>query len=123
MYAIENLRQTYINNPLKQDSMDAPQNTEKKQLPELGSAVILDLKQQAHAISPLVRIGKSGLNDAILLEIRNQLKTHHLVKIKALNNFMDETDMTKKDIGRFLAAETNSYLISVVGYTFVLYKR
>ncbi len=103
--------------------MDTPQDSEKKQLPDLGSALLVDLRRQAHAISPLVRIGKGGLNDAILLEIRNQLKTHHLVKIKALNNVMDETDMSKKDLGRFLAAETNSYLISVVGYTFVLYKR
>ncbi|MBI5072691.1 YhbY family RNA-binding protein [Candidatus Woesearchaeota archaeon] len=103
--------------------MDNLQETSSnKALPELSSAVLLDLRRQAHAISPLVRIGKSGLNNAILEEIRSQLKTHHLVKIKALNNFMDETEMTKKDIGRFLASETNSYLISVVGYTFVLYR-
>lgn len=97
-------------------------STSKKILPELSAALLLDLRRQSHAIAPLVRIGKGGLNNALLLEICNQLKTHHLVKIKALNNFMDETNMTKKEIGKFLAVETNSYLISVVGYTFVLYK-
>ena len=107
----------------RNEMRDKTEMREKQELPELASALLLDLKREAHAISPLVRIGKSGLNDAILEEIKKQLKTHHLVKIKALNNFMDETNMTKRDIGKYLASETNSHLISVVGYTFVLYKR
>ena len=103
--------------------MEEKETILRKKLPELSSAMLIDLRRQAHVIFPLVRIGKSGLNDSVLEEIRNQLKTHHLVKIKALNNFMDDTEMSKKDIGKYLASETNSHLISVVGYTFVLYKQ
>jgi putative YhbY family RNA-binding protein len=43
-----------------------------------------DLKARAHPLSPVVTIGNAGINDAVLKEIAASLKTHELIKIKAM---------------------------------------
>jgi putative YhbY family RNA-binding protein len=45
-----------------------------------------DLKARAHALSPVVMIGNAGLNEAVLKEIAACLKTHELIKIKAMSD-------------------------------------
>lgn len=82
-----------------------------------------ELKKKAQNLVALVHIGKSGLSDAVLAEIEKQLKIHKLVKVKLLKNFMDDTPMTKREIGEMLATKMNSVLVSVVGNTVVLYKK
>lgn len=82
-----------------------------------------ELKKKAQSLAPLVHIGKSGLSDAVLAEIEKQLKIHILMKVKLLKNFMDETPMTKREIGEMLAAKTNAVLVCVVGNTIVLHKK
>ncbi|MFA6888443.1 MAG: YhbY family RNA-binding protein [Candidatus Woesearchaeota archaeon] len=82
----------------------------------------LELKKKAHTLPHLVRIGKAGLSQTVIEEIIKQIKVHHLVKIKFLKNFMDDTPKTKREIGDELATKTNSTLIALVGNTVVLYK-
>ncbi len=77
-----------------------------------------DLKKKARELRPLVRIGKAGLTEGVILEIKRHLDTKELVKIKVLRS-------SKEDymyIVETLLKETNSKLISSVGHTFVLYK-
>jgi RNA-binding protein len=83
----------------------------------------LELKKKAHTLPALVHIGKAGLSQAVIDEIIKQLKVHHLVKVKFLKNFMDDTPKTKREIGEDLATKTNSELICMVGNTVVVYKQ
>ncbi len=90
---------------------------------EINSLQLIALRKKAHAIQPLVRIGKAGLGQTLFQEITKQLKAHKLVKIKLLKNFMDDIPMTKRELGMELAAKTNAVLISLVGNTVVLWRK
>ena len=91
--------------------------------PELSTLQLISLRKKAHAIEPLVRIGKAGLGQTLFQEITKQLKSHKLVKIKLLKNFIDDIPMTKRELGEELALKTGSMLISIVGNTIVLFKK
>ncbi len=89
----------------------------------MSQAHLLQLRKQAHALPPLVRIGKAGLNQNIVEEIGKQLRIHHLVKIKLLKNFMDDIPLTKRELGEQIAAKTTAALVAIVGNTVVLWRK
>ena len=95
---------------------------EENKTTQLDQAHLLQLRKQAHTLTPLVRIGKAGLNQNILEEIGKQLRIHHLVKIKLLKNFMDDIPLTKRELGEQIAAKTGAALVAVVGNTVVVWK-
>lgn len=43
-----------------------------------------DLKARAHPLNPTVMIGSAGLTPAVLEEIARSLKSHELIKIRAM---------------------------------------
>ena len=47
-----------------------------------------ELKKKAAKIEPTIRIGKAGLSNSTIEEIKKQLKGRKLIKIKLLNNFI-----------------------------------
>ena len=79
-----------------------------------------ELKAQAAALDPVVRIGKSGITEGIVKELSMQLKKKKLVKIKLLKALMDEGD--RKQIAKDLAQKTGAILVQQVGGMVVLYK-
>lgn len=89
----------------------------------INHELLIELRKQAHAMPPLVRIGKAGLQQNTLQEIDKQLRIHHLVKIKLLKNFMDDIPLTKRELGEQIAAKTNAALISIVGNTVVVWRK
>lgn len=103
------------------DEAQSPQSSQKAL--EISPLQLIELRKKAHALVPLVRVGKAGLGQSLFQEITKQLKTHKLVKIKLLRNFMDDIPMTKRALGEELATKTNAVLISVVGNTVVLWKK
>ena len=42
-----------------------------------------ELKAQAHALNPVVMIGKTGLSPSVIAELDRGLLSHELIKIKA----------------------------------------
>lgn len=79
-----------------------------------------ELKSKAKLIRPLVRIGKNGINDNQINDIRKHLKKRKLIKIKLLKSFRKEET---KDISLDIAEKTDSKVIHIIGFTFVLYKK
>lgn len=76
------------------------------------------LKAQAHALNPVVMIGKSGLSANVIGEIERALTSHALIKIKvqmddrvARNTFLEE-----------ICALTNAAPVQHVGKTLVIYR-
>nr|WP_235185673.1 YhbY family RNA-binding protein [Candidatus Acidianus copahuensis] len=64
-----------------------------------------------------VRIGKNGISQGIIEEIKRQLKEKRVVKIRIGNK-----EGNRKEIANKIAEITGSRLIEVRGYTFVLEK-
>lgn len=70
---------------------------------------------------PSVRIGKGGLSDTVLEEIRQQLSAKSLVKIK-VNKGLFERDQ-RTDVWAYVASETQSTLVLQRGNIAVLWRR
>ena len=83
--------------------------------------LINQLKEKAKVLTPILRIGKNGLTDAVLLEIKMHLKKRKLIKLKLLHAALETKD--KKEFARDLAAATNSMIIDTTGFIIVLYKK
>ncbi len=81
---------------------------------------LLDLKRRAHLLDPIVRIGKSGLSDAAILEIKKQLERHKLIKIKFLRSLLEQYD--KKTLFSELTAKTGATLVQHTGFTACLWQ-
>ena len=79
------------------------------------------LTEKAKALEPTIRIGKSGITESQVNEIKKQLEKRKLVKIKLLRSFVQKAGR-KKAIEE-IAEKTNSEIILAVGFTFVLHKR
>ncbi len=79
------------------------------------------IKQKAKAIEPIVRIGKNGITDNQVNEVKKVLKTKKLVKIKLLKSFVKGKD--RKKIAKELAEKSGGKLIDCVGHVVVLWKR
>ena len=80
-----------------------------------------DLRKKAQSLVAMVRIGKSGITAGVIEEIKNQLKLHHLIKIKLLKSASDSED--RKQLAAKIAENTNSEVIAVVGNSLVLWDR
>ena len=79
------------------------------------------LVEKAKYLEPIIRIGKSGLTQGTINEIKRQLEKKKLIKIKLLRAFVQDKD--RKEIAREIAQKTNSELIHQVGFVVVLYKK
>ncbi len=79
------------------------------------------LKEKAKQLEPVIRIGKNGLTDSLVNEIKRQLENKKLVKIKLLRPFIQDKD--KKMAAKEIAEKTGSVLIDSVGFVVVLHKR
>ena len=76
-----------------------------------------ELKRKAHALQPSVQIGKNGLTEGTMNEIKRHLKTDKTVKIKFLTSFpWNEGRMNE------LLVQTKATLVSKVGNGVVIHK-
>ncbi len=78
------------------------------------------LKEKAKTLEPVIRIGKNGLTESTVKEIKKQLNKKKLIKVKFLRAFI--SDKNKKEVAKEIAQKTNSQLIDLVGFVIVLYK-
>ena len=74
-----------------------------------------------HAIQVTVQIGKQGITPTLITEIKNQLKTRKIIKIKLLQSALE--NKTKKELAKELAHLTSAELIHQVGFVVVLARR
>jgi len=82
---------------------------------------IIELRAKAKLLEPLIRIGKNGLSDGAVKEIKNTLTKKRMIKIKLLGAFCSGKD--RKELANEIAEKTNSVLIEAVGNIVVLHKK
>ena len=79
------------------------------------------LKSKAMVMSATVHIGKSGLTEGIINEIKKQIKTKRTIKVKMLRGFIAGKD--KKKAVEEIVAKTNTKLVHKVGFVVTLTKK
>ncbi|MBW2972732.1 YhbY family RNA-binding protein [Candidatus Woesearchaeota archaeon] len=84
-------------------------------------AQVKELRSKARLMEPTARIGKSGLTDAAVLQVKKLVDKRKLVKVKFLRSFVESND--RKKAAQELAEKTGSVLVDQVGFVAVLYKR
>jgi RNA-binding protein len=68
-----------------------------------------------------VIIGKHGVSEALVAEIRRRLEDKGVVKVKALRTAVKVTGLDRRSLARLVAERTGAWLLDVRGRTFVLY--
>lgn len=76
------------------------------------------LKSLAHDLKPIVNIGKNSLTDEVLTSIDEALEKRELIKIKILNNNLDDNDEIVDEV----IEKLNCEFVSHLGNIFTIYR-
>jgi RNA-binding protein len=72
----------------------------------------------AHSLPIVARIGKAGITDSVVEEIKKQLRKRKIIKVKFLPANASGKD--KRQFANELAEKTGSKVVSQVGFVVVL---
>ncbi|MBM3859506.1 MAG: YhbY family RNA-binding protein [Verrucomicrobia bacterium] len=75
------------------------------------------LKEQAHHLETVVRVGKGGLSASVLASVEQALRARELIKVR-LDHERDERDVLAREVAEATGAE----LIWQVGKVAVFYR-
>ena len=76
------------------------------------------LRGLAHALKPVVNIGKSGLTDDAFKQIEVRLLANELIKVKVMEN----SPLSQKECAAELDGREGVSVVQVIGKTLVLYR-
>jgi len=77
------------------------------------------LRAEAHALEPVVSLGKEGMSESVLAAVREALATHELIKVRVLEN----APLDRKEAAETLPGLVNAQLAGLIGRIMILYKR
>lgn len=100
--------------PAQEAAVDAPAPV----APDLSERQRRHLRGLAHELKPIIRLGNSGLTDAVTAETARALHDHELVKVKAPGGDREARDALFTE----LAQRTASALVHRIGNIAVLYR-
>lgn len=84
----------------------------------LNNKQIKFLRKEAHHLKPIFQVGKGGINENMINQIKDALEARELIKISVLQN----SSVLSDEAARTLAKETEAELVQVIGNTVILYK-
>ncbi|WP_338451546.1 ribosome assembly RNA-binding protein YhbY [Niallia oryzisoli] len=76
------------------------------------------LRSKAHHLNPIFQVGKGGVNENMIKQIREALEARELLKVSVLQNCDEDRDEVAEAISKGADAE----LVQIIGNTIVLYK-
>jgi RNA-binding protein len=77
------------------------------------------LRAEAHALNPLVSLGKEGITENLLGAVNEALLAHELIKVRVLEN----APLTRQEAAEALPGQVKAELVGLVGRMLILYKR
>lgn len=92
--------------------------SEKSTALKLSNKQLKHLRGKGHSLSPLVLIGKQGINENVLEAVDAELTHHELIKVKIGNN----SSVDKKAAAATLPQASESNLVQLIGKTLLLYR-
>ncbi len=76
------------------------------------------LRSEAHHLSAIFQVGKGGVNENMIKQIKEALEVRELIKVSILQNNTDD----KNEVAHALAEGCEAELVQLIGHTVVLYK-
>ncbi|WP_027963501.1 ribosome assembly RNA-binding protein YhbY [Halalkalibacillus halophilus] len=76
------------------------------------------LRKEAHHLNPIFQIGKSGVNENMVVQISEALEKRELIKVSILQNSMED----KNEAASMISQKTNAHIVQVIGNIIVLYR-
>lgn len=77
------------------------------------------LKSIANTLEPKINVGKNSISDNVIAQIDQILEANEIVKIKVLNNNLDDQD----EMVQVLLEKLNAEFVSHVGSKITLYRK
>ena len=81
------------------------------------------LRKLSQDIDANFQIGKGGITDNLITQLKDALDKNELIKINLLDTCIDNSADDKKEIADNLAKKTLSNVVSVLGKKITLYRR
>jgi RNA-binding protein len=76
------------------------------------------LKGLAHSLSPVVRVGRGGVSDAVVVEAKKSLLAHELIKVR-----IDADESTARNaLAEKLAGAAEAEIAAIIGKTAILFR-
>lgn len=76
------------------------------------------LRAEAHHLKPIFQVGKTGVNDNMIEQIRDVLEKRELIKVSVLQNCLED----KNTVADKLTQGAEAELVQIIGNNIVLYK-
>ncbi|WP_462412285.1 ribosome assembly RNA-binding protein YhbY [Neobacillus sp. Marseille-QA0830] len=76
------------------------------------------LRSKAHHLDPIFQVGKGGVNENMIKQIRDALEARELFKVSVLQNCEEDKTVVADQLAKGADAE----LVQIIGNTIVLYK-
>lgn len=76
------------------------------------------LRGLAHAIKPVVQVGRNGLSDPLVQEVDRALASHELLKIKVAGSREE-----REEVGAALAERLGAEIAGAIGGVVILFRR
>jgi len=80
---------------------------------------IIELRGKAQSIKPTMHVGKEGVTESVIEELKAQIKRNKLVKVKVLPS----VEADKRETATRLSEAAGAVLIEIRGNTVVLAKQ
>lgn len=77
------------------------------------------LRALANPIETILQVGKSGVGDQLITQVKDALKARELIKLRVL----ETSPLSAREAAGQVAELTESDVVQVIGTRFVLYKR
>ncbi|KRN10508.1 ribosome assembly RNA-binding protein YhbY [Liquorilactobacillus mali] len=77
------------------------------------------LKAKAHNMRPIFQVGKEGVSDKWVEQIKNALDKRELIKI----NVLQGSDFEASEVSDYLTENTDIIVVQVIGHVLVLYRQ
>ncbi|RWR15184.1 ribosome assembly RNA-binding protein YhbY [Siminovitchia fortis] len=76
------------------------------------------LRSKAHHLQPIFQVGKGGVNENMIKQIKDALEARELLKISILQNCDEDRETVAEEIVR----GTDGELVQIIGRIIVVYK-
>lgn len=77
------------------------------------------LRGLGHSLKPVLQVGKNGLTETVIEQIRSILEMHELIKIKVIKS----SPQTAEEAGEKLSSTLPCQVAQLIGKTLLLYKQ
>lgn len=77
------------------------------------------LRSEAHHLKAIFQVGKDGVTDNMVEQLKDVLEKRELIKIHVLQNCLED----KEVVAEQLVAGTGAELVQIIGNQIVLYKQ